>query len=197
MEVIERAPTEVWGVFQQKQRELRATYERIAFNSDFGIEIYLSAEMRGAGGTPLPCITVFQDDSEIYSETAVDEIDCEQTTKRIYYEYLSEERLVNRVAEESEEEEYSAEIEMREDELLDTTLDYISTLMDESIETLGSDDAFEIAEDVLDHIGEYLYRKHRVSVRRPMMLEDENGEEFFDEYPYECLEYDDNPLYDE
>lgn len=197
MEVIERAPTEVWGVFQQKQRELRATYERIAFNSDFGIEIYLSAEMRGADGVPLPCITVFQDDNEIYSETAVGEIDCEQTTKRIYYEYLSEERLVNRAAEESEEEEYAAEIEMREDELLDTTLDYISTLMDESIETLGSDDAFEIAEDVLDHISEYLYRKHRVSVRRPMMLEDENGEEFFDEYPYECLEYDDNPLYDE
>ena len=31
-----------------------------------------------------------------------------------------------------------------------------------------------------------------------MILEDENGEEFFEEYPYDCMEFDDpdNPVYE-
>lgn len=77
-------------------------------------------------------------------------------------------------------------------------MDYISALMDESIDALGADESFEIAEDVLDHMCEYLYRKYGISARRPMILEDENGEEFFEEYPYECMEFDDpdNPVYE-
>lgn len=202
MEVIERAPTEVWGLFQQKKGALSAVYERIAHNEDYGIEIYLSAAQRGT--MTLPCITVFQDDNELYYEVAVNEIDCEQTVKKIYYEYLSEERLINRLIEDAEEAEESKaeqvmedEIETREDELMGVTMDFISTLMDDSIDSLGADDSFEIAQDVLDHVCEYLYRKHGVSARRPMVLEDENGEEFFEEYPYECMEFDDEPLYEE
>ncbi|MBR6269867.1 MAG: hypothetical protein IKR30_04765 [Bacteroidales bacterium] len=196
MEVIERAPTEVWGLFLRKKRELGATYERIAFNSDIGVEIYLSAEPRGTES--FPCITVFQDDNDIYSEVAVNEIDCEQTTKKIFYEYLSEERLINRMAEELDAEDEQAEVDIREEELIGLTLDYISMLMDESIDSLGDDEAFEIAKDVLDHSCEYLYRKHGISARRPMILEDENGEEFFEEYPYDCMEFDDpdNPVYE-
>ena len=76
-------------------------------------------------------------------------------------------------------------------------MDYISDLMDDSIDSFGDADSFEIAQDVLDHICEYLYRKHDISSRRPMILEDENGEEFFEEFPYECMEFDDpdNPVY--
>ena len=196
MEIIERAPTEVWGLFNRKKQELSAIYERIACNSDIGIEIYLSAEERGTGS--FPCISVFQDDSEIYSEVCLDEIDCERTTKKIFDEYLSAERLINRLADESDEEGQQEEIENREEELCGVTMDYISALMDESIDALGADESFEIAEDVLDHMCEYLYRKHGISARRPMILEDENGEEFFEEYPYECMEFDDpdNPVYE-
>ena len=195
METIERAPTEVWGLFNRKKKELSATYERIACNPDIGIDIYLSSEERGT--EIFPIISVFLDDNEIYSEVCMNEIDCEQTTKKIFYEYLSEERLIDRLNDETDEEEKQEEIEVRENELCDATMDYISALMDESIDAFGADESFEIAKDVLDHMCEYLYRKHGLSARRPMILEDENGEEFFEEFPYECMEFEDpdNPVY--
>ena len=200
MEVIERAPTEVWDLFQRKRKELTATYERIAYNSDIGIEIYLSSEWKdGKDDGYCPCITVFMDDNEIYDEVAVDETDCENTVKKIYFEYLSEERLVNRLADEEDgtEDEAQAEIEMSEDFLCGSTLDYIENLTGEPLEkVVGEREAYEIAQDVLDHMCEYLYRKHHVSVRRPMILEDEDGEEFYEEYPYECMEFEDSPLYE-
>lgn len=200
MEVIERAPTEVWDLFQRKRKELTATYERIAYNSDIGIEIYLSSEWKdGKDDGYFPCITVFMDDNEIYDEVAVDETDCENTVKKIYFEYLSEERLVNRLADEEDgtEDEAQAEIEMSEDFLCGSTLDYIENLTGEPLEkVVGEREAYEIAQDVLDHMCEYLYRKHHVSVRRPMILEDEDGEEFYEEYPYECMEFEDSPLYE-
>lgn len=200
MEVIERAPNEVWDLFQRKRKELTATYERIAYNSDIGIEIYLSSEWKdGKDDGYFPCITVFMDDNEIYDEVAVDETDCENTVKKIYFEYLSEERLVNRLADEEDgtEDEAQAEIEMSEDFLCGSTLDYIENLTGESLEkVVGEREAYEIAQDVLDHMCEYLYRKHHVSVRRPMILEDEDGEEFYEEYPYECMEFEDSPLYE-
>ena len=127
MEIIERAPTEVWGLFNRKKQELSAIYERIACNSDIGIEIYLSAEERGTGS--FPCISVFQDDNEIYSEVCLDEIDCERTTKKIFDEYLSAERLINRLADESDEEDQQEEIETREEELCGVTMDYITHLV--------------------------------------------------------------------
>lgn len=200
MEVIERAPTEVWDLFQRKRKELTATYERIAYNSDIGIEIYLSSEWKdGKDDGYFPCITVFMDDNEIYDEVAVDETDCENTVKKIYLEYLSEERLVNRLADEEDgtEDEAQAEIEMSEDFLCGSTLDYIENLTGEPLEkVVGEREAYEIAQDVLDHMCEYLYRKHHVSVRRPMILEDEDGEEFYEEYPYECMEFEESPLYE-
>ena len=33
--------------------------------------------------------------------------------------------------------------------------------------------------------------EHGISVFRPMMLEDEDGEEFYDEYPYDLLTFED------
>jgi hypothetical protein len=40
-------------------------------------------------------------------------------------------------------------------------------------------------------------RKWGLMIRRPMFLEDEAGEEFFEEFPYDCIEFEDedNPIY--
>ena len=41
-----------------------------------------------------------------------------------------------------------------------------------------------------DHVCEWLYQECRLSVNRPMFLEDENGDEFYEEFPYDCMEFD-------
>lgn len=196
MAIIERSPEEVWSFFQRKKDSLQTVFDRIASNSDVGVEIYISADMHGK--ELLPCITVFQDDDELYSETAVDATDCENTVKKFYLEYLPTENVVNRMLEKEEEEQFQLESDVREDELQTLTSEYITNLLDERFDyVVGADEAYEITVDVLDHVCEYLYRKHHLSPRRPMTLEDEDGKEFHEEYPYECMEYDDpdNPLY--
>ena len=53
-----------------------------------------------------------------------------------------------------------------------------------------------MVEDVKEHLLEYFYRKHGLSVYRPMELEDDEGV-FIEDYPYECMEFDPNPMYDD
>ena len=86
----------------------------------------------------------------------------------------------------------------RELELDDAVSMLLDTVIEEDVAMFLGPEADEICEDIKDHILEYLYRKHGISTRRPMVLEDtETGEDFFEEYPYEHMEFEDedNPMY--
>ena len=86
----------------------------------------------------------------------------------------------------------------RELELDDAFTMLLDTLIEEDLGLFFGAEADEILEDIKDHTLEYLYRKHGISVRRPMVLEDEEtNEDFFEEYPYDSMvfEDEDNPLY--
>ena len=197
MKTILYTSSEVWGIFQANKEALLTKMVKIAENTDNDIEIYITSEQKGA--EIFPSIVVYMENAEFYSEAAVNQRDCEQTTNKIYYEYLDAARLIDHLAGD-ERYEYEAdnnqrEIDERDDELFFSTKDFIENLTCYSLTTkFGGKKADEICEDMLDHICEYLYLEYGISVYRPMILEDENGEDFFSERPYEEMIYDDDDL---
>lgn len=193
-------PEDVWSLFQREQWVLRTQLKKIAENPEFSVVVYLTVEQGMAQ------IVVYVDDNEFFSEMCVSESDCTRTVRKVYENYLTS-RIMNELfGEEYEgeqnEEEYSrykieTEIDDRENELNIAVSDFLSTVLDGiSIEDI-TDEADLIYDDIKEHFLEYLARKWDLPIRRPMYLEDESGEEFFEEYPYECMEFDDedNPVY--
>ena len=186
---------DVWVVFQQNKEELRNGMRMIAENPEYGVTVHITAERRGKDY--LPDIIVYMDDDEVYSEAVVNEHDCTHTVQRIYDEYLDDEAIVNRMIEENRNElaelrQQEDDIEQREGELFDAASDMLDIFLNEKLDRIvGYQEADEIVEDVMDHICEYLFREHGLSVYRPMVLEDDDGEEFFEEFPYDCMEFDD------
>lgn len=188
-------PHEVWPAFQaNKTAEDNSLL--IAENTDYGIEISVVQD------GDLPVIIVCSDDEDVFQEAVVSQNDCEQTVKKVYENYLDGHGVVqyfldnDKPQEDSTSEEIldeETEILDREDELQMAMLDFLQVVMDGCV---IDDD--EVISDCVDHFLEYIARKWGYQdIRRPMILEDEDGEEFFEEYPYEVMEYDDpdNPIY--
>ena len=129
-------------------------------------EIWVSAE---AGQTTL----TITENGEVVDESQV-------------YSWKEAEEIIEAYIGNSDEE---LEIEAREFELSEATEIFVSSVVSD-IEVDP-----EVIEDCKEHFLEYMYRKFGLSIHRPMVLEDEEGEEFFEEYPYECMEFEDAPLY--
>lgn len=199
--LIHYEPTEIWDIFQCDKEKLRTTMKEIAENPEFDVTIFLTETDRGT--QMLPNIVVYMDGGQLYEEAAVNEGDCIQTVRKIYFEYLTEDRIINNViksseehAEEEDEDDIQDDIDMREEELDNAVFNFMTNILDSPLECI-TEDADEIYEDFKEHALEYLARKWDLKIYRPMILEDDDGEEFLEEYPYEVMEYDDpdNPLY--
>lgn len=196
MENVRVKPHEIWAFFKSHREELESKLILIANNEEYGVVIYLS-ETSG-----LPQIVVYMDDSQVYEESCVNEKDCEKTVAEIYEDYLTS-RVLDTVLDEptgkNEDRalmEQDMRVSEREDELSDAVTEMLFTVLGDDYYPL-SDDVEEITEDLKDHLCEYLFRKYGINIYRPMYLEDENGDEFFEEYPYDCMEFNDpdNPVY--
>lgn len=191
---------DVWKTAQSEWAQLRTHLKKIAENPEFGVVIYLTVD------SELAQIVVYIDDNEFYSEQCVSELDCKTTARKIYDEYLGEKVLNKFLGEEEDDEELDdeeytryeeeSEIDEREAEIYEAVVSFLSTILETDIDSFV-DDADLIYEDCAEHFLEYLSRKWGFEIRRPMYLEDENGEEFYEEYPYECMEFEDedNPIY--
>lgn len=185
---------DVWSYFQKYKENLEKTEHIIAENDEYGVVISLTSE-RG-----LPCFIVTADGYQYEEESAVSEKDCKETAEKLYNDYLTDKFITNSNAEYEglsrlDQEDMISERELELDDAISMLLD---TLIEDDLSMLFGTETDEVCEDLKDHILEYLYRKHGISVRRPMVLEDEEtGEEFFEEYPYDCMIYDDedNPIY--
>lgn len=171
---------EVWGHFQENKDP--ALYELIAEEPEYGIEIWL------INNYGFPEFIVTADDIEICDEQVFDQMECEEIVSLLYNDYLTSNVIsaVNNTHDEPERLSPEEEIELREDDLDDAFYKLMDVLADR--DEHYSDN---IIEDLKEHVLEYLYREHGISVYRPMYLEDEDGEEFFEEYPYECMVFDD------
>ena len=181
--------------FKQNQYKLACEYDTIAENEDYGIVIYLSST------NGRPTVTVFADEDQC-SEIITNLESLENVVKTTYDTYLSSKAVDALIAlDESDETELdedelrSIEIDERETEI-DTAVD---DFLNVALQTYGVDTSVidEVHDDIKEHFLEYLYRKHGLEIYRPMYLEDEDGEDFFEEYPYECMEFPDenNPIY--
>lgn len=190
-------PSRVWGYFNSHAGELEDSMHEIARNDEYGITIYVTDS---GGKETLPEIDVEADGVPVYSETAISDRDCEKTVRGIYNKYLSD-SVVSLLSEKYEpidtddDEWRDYEIDSRELELDDA----VQAFIEATVEGAAYYDFYdeEMFEDIKDHFLEYLARKWELPIRRPMVLEDENGAEFFEEYPYECMIFDDedNPIY--
>ena len=187
-------PRDLWSYYLEHKKGLASTMYEIAQNKEYGISIYLSENEKGNAS-----IVVEADDMEVYSETIVSDRDARTTCEKIYDKYLSD-KVVDILAEMGIEDEMTAleqedAIDEREAELTEALYCFLDIVCGEDYFDFYTDD--DILEDIKDHFLEYLARKHGIPIRRPMVLEDEDGEEFFEEYPYECMEFDDedNPIY--
>ena len=186
-------PYEVWDYYLKHHDELITKPYVIATNDEYGVEITLTAEDN------YPLFIVTADDYQQAEESALSENDCESVVKELYEQYLTEQFLT--LYDESPDliVEQEDAISERELELDDMIMAMLSIVLDqEPYLCIAPEEADEMLEDIKDHFLEYLARKHGLPVFRPMILEDtENGDEFYTEYPYKCMEFDDedNPIY--
>lgn len=184
MEKIIVEASNVWDYFQKHKTELEKAEYIIAENDDYGVNITLSSE-RG-----FPCFVVTADNYQYAEECASSKNECGETARKLYDFYLTDKILEDENLNLIDREEVISERELELDEAIITLLDVI--LEDNAVALMGVD-VDEICEDLKENILEYLYREHNISTRRPMILEDEDtGEEFFEEYPYEHMTYGDS-----
>lgn len=177
------APSDVWGYFYANKDKFGSDMYLIAESDDGLTGIYIAEQ----DGDPQ---FIVEDCNEVIDEDmAITKTSCEETARRLYSEYLGyDEYDMSKDAENEQ-----GLIEEREDELSVMFENLLFDLLPHTSE----DTLNEISEDVKEHTLEYIARKFGLPIYRPMYLTDENGEDFFSEYPYEEMVFEDyNPIYD-
>lgn len=177
-------PSEVWGYFQRNAGKLQSSYHLIASNDEYGAEIYISADSYGEAQ-----IIAELDGDRMETTVVSNAEECEKVCRSVYDDYLTPSAVSTATQAEDEidranEEEFL--IEAREQELDDAVYNFLMDVLDEY-----QDDMDELVETAKEHFLEFMARKMKLPVYRPMHLVDEDGEEFFSEYPYEDMIYDD------
>lgn len=175
---------DVWDYFKENKDKFGDSIETIAENEEYGIEILLSAD------DDLPLIMVVADNEELDEEAAVSANDCFRTVKDMYDKYLTSE-VINILIGDSEE--YTAAEELEIIDERETEIDgAIYACLEELVPNMFDvvDDADDFCDDVKEHLCEYLYTKHGISIYRPMYLENEDGTDEFFEFPYPEMELD-------
>ena len=182
-------PDEVWGYFKENEDRLLAEdeWEIIAMNELYGVSIEMSPSSNGG-----VCITVSEDGQIVEDEFVYSESECTYAVERMYKYYLY---CCDPDEEEYEDEDVPIEdkIKDREDELIGAAEDYLWTVTDNPKDIINR----ELLDDINEHFLEYLARKWNINIRRPMILEDEDGNDFYTDFPYKQMvfEDEDNPIY--
>ncbi len=185
MEVIIFHPEELWAYFEEHREELRDEPKVVARNDALGIQICISADIAKSG----LMIAVSEDEESIDDTTAFNGIDCCLKARAFYDKYLSVDystiTFLDEMAKHDREDE---EIEDREGELRDAADDFLWSILGQTgLEAMDD----ENVEEFIDDVCELLYKKYGFDIYRPMRLEDEDGKEFYEEYPYDHMEFED------
>lgn len=176
---------DVWSYWSKCRERLRTEPYDIAENEEYGIVVELTTS---PGSNPE--IVVFADDDEIYREIVYGSANCNACVLEIYRDYITgnpqeelnayyktHDKTDNDAAKDRE-----YQIENREEEIKSSVFGLLSTVFaDTDIPKLEA-----ITDEATDGVLEFLYKKYRLPVYRPMVLEDDDGE-FFEEYPYEHM----------
>lgn len=183
-------PEEIWKYFIEHREELKSSMEPVAQNDDYDVIIYLTNE------DDMPCLTIESSNVESEEYHVEGEDSCEDTVRLVYDLYLTDQIMSLVAGEEMAKIDREDMIADREYELDDAVMSFICTAAGDEYGYTDIEVPDDVIEDCKEHFLEYLYRKHGLEIRRPMELEDDEGE-FFEEYPYDCMEFDPNPMYDD
>ncbi len=191
---IEIEANKVWDLFQEKKGKLFTDLQEIATDPDINVVVYLTAV--GESGEIQPDIIVCVNDDAFYEESCWDKQDCEEVVSSIYNKVT---KMAHTKEEDSitEEELQDLEIEAREDEIDASLYDFLSVVLDNNIDEYGKAREKDFFVDCKEHFLEFLALKWGSDIRRPMYLEDLDGTEKYEEYPYDLIDFDDadDPIY--
>ena len=158
-------PSEVWEYICSNSYSIKNAMVLINENESMGIEIYATIT------DSVPEIVVTDAEGEMIDSVSVtNAIECEEAVEELYEEYM----------------EYAGEeeIEEREAEISAIFEDLLIQLCPDDMGELLPIEYKEVLNDVVDHMCEYLYVKHGISVYRPMYLECSNGKKEYYDFPY-------------
>lgn len=182
--------SELWDYCEENEDTLLTAQHMIAENPDYGMSVWITCE----SGSPE--IIVESDDIEIYREGILNEKDAKRTADRIYEEYLSI-KAIETVTEaeddgtvyvDDEDEDNQVLINEREDDLDAAVMEFVNIVSDTGCYNIKD----EVLDDLKEHFLEYMHKTWGIGIYRPMYLEDvDTGEEYFTEYPYEDMVFDD------
>lgn len=176
--------TDVWGYFKKNKDDLKSSMHEIANNPEYGVEIFITED------SGLPSITVNIDNTEVYEEMVLNEVDCEKTVKRVYEEYLTD-KVITVMTEDNVDDDTEDIITDREEELDYAVRDFVMTALNEVYVDILGVEFDKMIEDCKEHFLEYIARKHELPVYRPMFLEYDDGVEELSDYPYEDMVFED------
>lgn len=172
---------------------------QLAGHTDYGVDIFLTEE-KG-----FPNIIVMHDDMCAYEETMYGKKYCDKAVADIYDRFLTGRAFTELASVSSEQTSDKEDDNMSLSEIQDLideselTLDgavfeFLSTILDGAGLDACSD---EMLEDIKDHFLEYLFRKHGISVFRPMYIDYGGGDVRLEDFPYEHMNFSDenNPIY--
>ena len=182
--------SELWDYCEENEDTLLTAQHMIAENPDYGMSVWITCE----SGSPE--IIVESDDIEIYREEILNGKDAKRTADRIYEEYLSI-KAIETVTEaeddgtvyvDDEDEDNQVLINEREDDLDAAVMEFVNIVSDTGCYNIKD----EVLDDLKEHFLEYMHKTWGIGIYRPMYLEDvDTGEEYFTEYPYEDMVFDD------
>ena len=182
--------SELWDYCEENEDTLLTAQHMIAENPDYGMSVWITCE----SGSPE--IIVESDDIEIYREEILNEKDAKRTADRIYEEYLSI-KAIETVTEveddgtvyvDDEDEDNQVLINEREDDLDAAVMEFVNIVSDTGCYNIKD----EVLDDLKERFLEYMHKTWGIGIYRPMYLEDvDTGEEYFTEYPYEDMVFDD------
>lgn len=183
--------SELWDYCEENEDTLLTTQHMIAENPDYGMSVWITCE----NGSPE--IIVESDEVEIYREDILNEKDANRTADRIYEEYLSIKAIETITEDEDdgtvyvdddEDEDNQVLINEREDDLDAAVMEFVNIVSDTGCYNIED----EVLDDLKEHFLEYMHKTWGIGIYRPMYLEDvDTGEEYFTEYPYEDMVFDD------
>lgn len=185
MEKIIVQPGDVWAFFNTDCKDGKSHV--IATNDEFGVSITLYEDEDKS-----PVFNVMCDDIVVDTEFALNERDCLETVRRIYSAYLTSAVFETLDAENESFDEAVAEYEMQQ-ELIAEREDELDFVFEDFLNAIapGYHPDNEELEAIKDAVLVILARDFDYQIYRPMFLEDEDGVDFFEEYPYECMVFDD------
>lgn len=192
---IHLSPCDVWEYFEENFDSLCCESEIIAEDDNYDIYICMGAEEE----THTMYVQVWVGDCVDDELTIDNPVDAEANIADLYTAYFA-----------SADDEYGDDYEdsytltpkdlavERERELNDSLEDFLRVVSpNDATKIMTSPEGKKVFENIKEHFLEYLYRKHKINIYRPMLMDYGDGCPEYEEYPYDNMEFADetNPIY--